>query len=224
MRYKLIIAMMLIFNFSFAQDDSLNVEKLKRYYSGFQSYFYIHGYTMVDTLGNVFTYSEYNPYSIEDSINAKDWYEDAKDSVYNKSENTYYGFDFFEDINPNVDGEIPLLPRVGIHSFSLDRISTKKPGFVKIKKINSSQFQINGNHNDGHGNYVCIDGFLKPLKKGTMKFTGDITVRLSVNKCDDEVVRKGEFTFLCIPGRNFWRLQEADLCEERRIDYLDVFF
>jgi len=223
MRYKLFIAGMLMLNFSYAQEDSLYWEKVRKYYSGFQSYFFIHGYHMFDSVGNLCSYMDYNPYSVTDSIAAQEMYNRRYETFNDTTRETHYvDLDFFNDYV--VKNTAPLFPRIGKHVFNLDRISNKKRGAVTITKITTYRYRIKGYQDDGNGNYVCIDGYLKPMKKGTMKFTGEITSRLSINTCEDEYCKKGEFTFLCIPGRNFWRLQEADFCEERRIDYLDVFF
>jgi hypothetical protein len=178
---------------------------------------------MFDSVGNLCTYWDYNPYSLKDSLAAQDLYNRRYETFNDTtSETNYVDLDCFNEYK--VKNTAPLFPRLGKHVFTIDRISNKKRGAVDITKISTYRYRIKGYQDDGNGNYVCIDGFLKPLKKGMLKFTGEITSRLSINKCEDEYCKKGEFTFLCIPGRNFWRLQEADFCEERRIDYLDVFF
>jgi len=222
MRYKMFISCMLFLNFSYAQEDSLYLEKVRKYYSGFQSYTFIHGYHMFDSAGNLYSYSNYNPYSLSDSLSAQELYNSRYDAVNNTAETHFVDLDFLNEYI--VKNTAPLFPRIGKHVFTLDRISNKKRGSVTITKITTYCYRIKGYQDDGNGNYVCIDGFLNPLKKGTLKFTGEITSRLSINKCEEEYYKKGEFTFLCIPGRNFWRLQEADLSGERRIDYLDILF
>jgi hypothetical protein len=119
----------------------------------------------------------------------------------------------------------PLNPREGKHLFSLQWISWTKFGAVIIKKIVKGQYSIKGGQIDDDGNYVNIDGILIPVSKGEMKFKGEIVTKVSGNNKGEPCVKKGEYTFLCSPGRKYWRLQEMYNCEEGYlVDYVDVFF
>jgi hypothetical protein len=119
----------------------------------------------------------------------------------------------------------PLNPREGKHLFSLHWISWKKFGSVTIKKINQQKYSVKGEQRDDKGNYVTINGFLKPVNKGEMKFTGEIQSKVSGNNKGEVCKKKGEFTFLCNKGNKYWRLQERENCEGGGlVDYIDIFF
>lgn len=119
----------------------------------------------------------------------------------------------------------PLSPREGKHLFSLHWISWKKFGSVYIKKINPKKYSIKGSQKDDKGNYVTIDGFLIPVTKGKLSFTGEIVTRTSGNNNGIACTKKGTYTFLCSPDRKYWRLQEMENCEGGSlVDYVDIFF
>ena len=119
----------------------------------------------------------------------------------------------------------PLYPREGKHLFSLHWISWKKFGSVNIKKINTKKYSIKGSQKDDKGNYVTIDGFLIPMTKGKLSFTGEIVTRTSGNNNGIACTKKGTYTFLCSPDRKYWRLQEMYNCEGGDlVDYVDIFF
>ncbi len=118
----------------------------------------------------------------------------------------------------------PLTPREGKHLFSLHWISMSKFGAVVIKKINHGKYSIKGDQRDERGNFVTILGYLKTIKKGEMKFYGEIQSKVSFNNNGEVCKKKGEFTFLCSPGRKYWRLQERENCGGEVVDYVDIFF
>lgn len=119
----------------------------------------------------------------------------------------------------------PLKPREGKHLFALHWISWKNFGSVIIKKINTNKYSVKGAQKDSKGNFVTIDGFLRPTNRGEMKLSGEIKSKVSHNNNGELCVKKGEFTFLCSPGRKYWRLQERENCEGNRlVDYIDIFF
>lgn len=119
----------------------------------------------------------------------------------------------------------PLFPREGKHLFSLHWISQSKFGTVVIKKINQEKYRVKGAQRDEKGNFVTIDGYLKPINKGEMKFYGEIQSKVSGNNNGEVCIKKGEYTFLCKRGRKYWRLQEMKNCEEGfLVDYIDIFF
>ena len=119
----------------------------------------------------------------------------------------------------------PLYPRLGKHLFSLHWISWDKFGSVNIKKINTNKYSIKGSQKDKEGDYVTIDGFLIPVSKGKFTFKGEIVTRISDHNNGVACIKKGTYTFLCTPGRKYWRLQEMENCEGRNlVDYVDIFF
>ena len=119
----------------------------------------------------------------------------------------------------------PLYPREGKHFFSLHWISWQKFGSVNIKKIGIKKYSIKGSQKDEKGNYVTIDGFLIPVTKGKLSFTGEIITKTSGNNYGMACTKKGTYTFLCAPDRKYWRLQEMENCEGGSlVDYVDIFF
>ena len=118
----------------------------------------------------------------------------------------------------------PLKPREGKHLFALHWISWKNFGSVVIKKINTNKYSVKGAQKDSKGNFVTIDGFLRPINRGEMKLSGEIKSKVSGNNNGELCVKKGKFTFLCLPGRKYWRLQERENCGGEVVDYIDIFF
>jgi hypothetical protein len=119
----------------------------------------------------------------------------------------------------------PMYPRVGKHLFSLHWISWEKFGSVDIKKVKTNTFSIKGSQKDNKGNYVTIDGILIPVEKGKLSFSGEIVTKASGNNNGIACEKKGNYTFLCTPGRKYWRLQEMENCEGGfLVDYVDIFF
>ena len=119
----------------------------------------------------------------------------------------------------------PMYPRVGKHLFALHWISWEKFGSVEIKKINANKYSVKGSQKDERGNYVTIDGVLIPVEKGKMTFSGVIVTKASGNNNGLPCIKNGSYTFLCAPGRRYWRLQEKYNCEGGfLVDYVDIFF
>lgn len=130
-----------------------------------------------------------------------------------------------ENYYKNLKNYAPLILREGKHLFSLHWISWKKFGSVVIKKINNKKYTIKGSQEDDKGNYVTINGFIQPIKRGELKFNGEIITKVSGNNHGESCIKKGEFTFLCSLGRKYWRLQEMENCEGNNlVDYIDIFF
>ena len=143
-----------------------------------------------------------------------------KDAIYSKYIDSINKINYRKQKN-----YAPLFPREGKHLFSLHWISESKFGAVVIKKINQQKYSVKGNQRDEKGNFVTIDGYLKPINKGEMKFYGEIQSKVSGNNNGKVCVKKGEYTFLCKRGRKYWRLQEMKDCEGGEVvDYIDIFF
>ena len=220
-----IILFFLIFSISFSQAQNSVAVKDSFTFNSIPTY---------DINGNLYTYSKKYDHlpSKQDTINfykeMNGFFRPTMDSVEREVAMQQKQIEVISRKNAATHKQkqfAPLYPRVGKHLFSLHWISWQDFGSVVVKKINTNKYTIKGSQKDNKGNYVTIDGILIPVVKGQITFVGEIITKTSVNNVGIACVKKGKYTFICSPGRKYWRLQEMENCEGGfLVDYVDIFF
>lgn len=148
---------------------------------------------------------------------------DSLKSLIAKSSRTFEGDTIQKLPEAQAENSYPAFP--GKHALTLQWISWNKPGSVTITAIDDKWYSIQGSQEDGKGNYLKINGKIRPLNNRELEFEGQIETRIaSINK-GQECIRSGKKLFKATGTRKYWRLQDMINCEGgMSTDYIDIYF
>lgn len=115
--------------------------------------------------------------------------------------------------------------RVGRHKLTLQWISWDEPGYVDISEPIEGWYAIKGEQiGKTEGEYLRIDGKLKPVSETELLFRGTIESKVSAGNNGEPCVRNGSKVFLTKDNRKYWRLQDMLNCDKIITDYIDIYF
>lgn len=148
---------------------------------------------------------------------------DSLKSVLEKSQRTYEG-DTIQKLpeEPQIQA-YPTFP--GKHALTLQWVSWQQPGSVNIKPSDNGWYTIEGSQSNPEGNYVKINGRIKPLNNRELEFDGKIETRVDHINGGEPCIRTGTKIFKATGTRKYWRLQDMINCEGGMVtDYVDIYF
>lgn len=126
---------------------------------------------------------------------------------------------------PPKEAESPYPTFPGKHALTLQWISWDRPGSVSITEGYNGWHSIHGSQTDNKGNYLKIDGRIKPLNNRELEFEGKIETRVDHINAGESCIRTGKKLFKATGTRKYWRLQDMINCEGGMItDYVDIYF
>lgn len=112
----------------------------------------------------------------------------------------------------------------GKHDLTLHWISWERPGSVTITETEDNWYSIQGSQTDGKGNYLKINGRIKPITDRELEFDGKIETRVESINQGEPCIRLGSKLFKATGTRKYWRLQEMINCDGGTTDYVDIYF
>ena len=116
-------------------------------------------------------------------------------------------------------------PLAGKHELTLQWIGWDRPGSINFTRGAEGWYQVKGQQRDRRGNYLTIEGKIKPTNDKDLHFIGKIISKVDGINDGEPCVRDGEQVFLSTQGRKYWRLQSMLNCEGNRVtDYIDIYF
>jgi len=148
---------------------------------------------------------------------------DSLRSLIAKSSRTFEG-DTIQKL-PEVPEEnsYPAFP--GRHALTLQWIGWQKPGSVTITAIDDTWYSIQGSQTDENGNYLKINGRIRPLNNRELEFDGKIESLVESINNGEPCIRSGKKLFKATGTRKYWRLQDMINCGGGMItDYVDIYF
>jgi|GEM_PF-5477039 len=114
--------------------------------------------------------------------------------------------------------------RTGRHSLTLHWISWDRPGKADITPSEDGWYDITGRQDGENGDYLSIEGGLRPEGPLKLQFRGRIEYRVGHLNGGKPCVKEGSQTFLSTRGRRYWRLQDMRSCDGLSTDYIDIYF
>ena len=148
---------------------------------------------------------------------------DSLRSIITKSTRTFEG-DTIQKL-PEAPAKNTYRSFPGKHSLTLQWISWEKPGSVTITAIDDNWYSIQGSQTDGHGNYLKINGRIRPLNDRELEFDGKIETLIESINDGQPCIRSGKNLFKATGTRKYWRLQDMINCEGGMLtDYIDIYF
>lgn len=149
---------------------------------------------------------------------------DSLRSIVEKSQRTYEGDTIQKLPETPAANSYPSFP--GKHNLTLQWISWDKPGSVIISEAGSDGWSsIKGSQTGEKGNYLRIDGKIKPLNDRELEFDGKIELRVDFLNAGEPCIRTGPKLFKATGTRKYWRLQDMTNCEGGTVtDYVDIYF
>ena len=138
-----------------------------------------------------------------------------------KSERTYEG-DTIQKL-PEAPPEKPYPTLAGKHALTLQWISWDKPGSVTIVLGEAGWYSIQGRQNGEKGNYLMVNGKIRPLNNRELEFDGKIEHNVHIN-LGEPCIRTGKQLFKATGTRKYWRLQNMISCDSNTTDYVDIYF
>ena len=139
-----------------------------------------------------------------------------------KSERTYEG-DTIQKL-PETPPQKPYPTLAGKHALTLHWISWEKPGSVMIVPGEAGWYSIQGRQNGDHGNYLALNGKIRPLNDRELEFDGKIEHNVHITTLDEPCIRTGKQLFKATGTRKYWRLQNMLSCDSTTTDYVDIYF
>jgi hypothetical protein len=124
--------------------------------------------------------------------------------------------------------QAPGTLREGHHMLTLHWTldQTSRYGSAMIERASEpGVYTIKGEHRAPNGkSFLTIDGTLKPTSPRELTFIGDIKTMDSDNNNGQVCDRNGTYHFKASGSRKYWRLQEMLNCDQREVDYVDIYF
>ena len=142
--------------------------------------------------------------------------------IVERSKRTYEG-DTIQKL-PETPPEKPYPTLAGKHALTLQWISWDKPGSVTIVPGEAGWYSIQGRQNGEQGNYLIIDGKIRPLNNRELEFNGKIEHNVHSLNGSEPCIRTGEQLFKATGTRQYWRLQNMISCDSNTTDYVDIYF
>lgn len=146
---------------------------------------------------------------------------DSLKSLIAKSSRTFEG-----DTIQKLPEQVPQSSNptfLGKHALTLQWIGWDKPGSVTITADNDGWYSINGTQIGGNGNYLKINGQIKPLNNQELEFEGKIETRVDHINAGEPCIRTGKKLFKATGMRKYWRLQDMISCDGTTTDYVDIY-
>lgn len=117
---------------------------------------------------------------------------------------------------------------LGDHLLTLQWLNYKKPGKAKIFKkdgkiILEGRQEVN---NEGHRDYLDINGTIKILNQRELEFDGKIVTKISHINDGIPHERNGKFLLKAWGQRKYWRMQNMTQPDKEFpiTDYIDIYF